>query len=58
MLVFSEYQTDTIDLALDFMATKIAQRITNSDLASATILFYILSPREKASFTSIKKKST
>ena len=57
MLVFSEYQTDTIDLALDFYGYEDCPKNYEFDLASVTILFCILSPREKVSFTSIKMKS-
>ena len=58
MLVFSEYQTDTIDLALDFYGYEDCPKNYEFGPSVRDNLFYILSPREKASFTSIKKKST
>ena len=57
MLVFSEYQTDTIDLALDFMATKIVRRIMNLVLASEIILYCILLPRGKGVFHFNQKRN-
>ena len=58
MLVFSEYQTDTIDLALDFYGYEDCPKNYELVLAFETILFCILSPREKVSSASIIKKST
>ncbi len=49
MLVFSEYQTDTIDLALDFMA-ELPERTMNLALAFGTILLCILLPRKECHF--------
>ncbi len=58
MLVFSEYQTDTIDLALDFYGYEDCPKTMNLALASEIILSCILLQKERESSTSIKKKST
>ena len=58
MLVFSEYQTDTIDLALDFYGYEDCPKNYEFGPAFGKILFCILLPRERESSTSIKKKST
>lgn len=57
MLVFSEYQTDTIDLALDFYGYEDCPKNYEFGPSVVIILSCILLQKGRESSTSIKKKS-